>query len=940
MLPMPYRLPVHVGETIDSWLVAYCHLAQTSIADMFRAAGQSTDGLNIRPVRLALQPVEPFAEVFSAAEAIDHASLLALQTPFHRYLTTVSASRQERRVDGGTGLDRLLLGSRFCPACLRDNGGRWLSTWRIPWVLTCPTHATLLAQRCPECGRRTRERPIRRGMPPAPPHCCQEPRAGATGRARAMCSADLRDHEQIPAPPHLLALAARAHHILSGAPGTMRPGHPDADFLADLRLISCARLTKAGLAAIASGTGDVEVNAEALEDVADIVLNPGGAAFRALVAPEGESRTVPFAWRRLSRPLLLHAVAARERTSTTSERLRWRATSTPRIPDSDVERARARVRYLPADLWPEWTLRLRPQGLTASRFFPAVAALALLLPGSIASTGDLVALSPIGAPAAASRRRLFLELAHHERGHDVIAALTLLADALGDLTPSPIDYQRRRTLAEQHELLHDDDFTHLARRTGFATGAVRSGWCRAWLWETITGGSYVQSDYAGTRRLRGYYSRFLRTMSAELVVELRAHARAWLDSHGLTREPLDWAPPVPASLNGSRWPGLEPGQPWPSSLKTAVHGRAPLSAVAADHGLELDQVRLLLRTGLLGFADSPTTRVKSLDPGLMRELLEVEELDVEDVAARLDVCSTTVLKYARASGIETRSRGTNWVVDLEWLARQHHDLGRPMFDLATTLGISSDALTGLVRATNDGLEATSPTGAVEPGDREAKPLMKGADLPPLLKRCLHGHYGWLRVRRFQTVAGSASFSAAAATLRCSPGTLSSQMGLLERAAGGDLVVRRSRAQQALSLTPLGRRLAQEAARHLDVVAPQPPQPLATALATHRALPRLRRMLTVVEEPSLGQGAERLGTAVTTLIKSLRTFEDACDLKLFAVLERHEPVQLTAEGACLAKQARAWSVGTTPYAQTTPPADPEPGSRPPPPTGPEHRDPGT
>ncbi|WP_412566119.1 TniQ family protein [Streptomyces nojiriensis] len=44
-------------------------------------------------------------------------------------------------------------GSRFCPACLEETGGRWQVTWRLGWSFACTRHHVLLADRCPACHR-------------------------------------------------------------------------------------------------------------------------------------------------------------------------------------------------------------------------------------------------------------------------------------------------------------------------------------------------------------------------------------------------------------------------------------------------------------------------------------------------------------------------------------------------------------------------------------------------------------------------------------------------------------------------------------------------------------------------------------------------------------------------------------------------------------------
>ena len=42
-------------------------------------------------------------------------------------------------------------GSRYCPQCLVESGGRWQLAWRLGWSFACLKHACLLADVCPKC---------------------------------------------------------------------------------------------------------------------------------------------------------------------------------------------------------------------------------------------------------------------------------------------------------------------------------------------------------------------------------------------------------------------------------------------------------------------------------------------------------------------------------------------------------------------------------------------------------------------------------------------------------------------------------------------------------------------------------------------------------------------------------------------------------------------
>src|ERR1019366_3681618 len=64
---------------------------------------------------------------------------------------------------------RQLTASRYSPRCLAANGGRRMLAWRIPWTFACTECQVLLADTCPDCGRRHRR--TRTGQPRQPGRC-------------------------------------------------------------------------------------------------------------------------------------------------------------------------------------------------------------------------------------------------------------------------------------------------------------------------------------------------------------------------------------------------------------------------------------------------------------------------------------------------------------------------------------------------------------------------------------------------------------------------------------------------------------------------------------------------------------------------------------------------------------------------------------------------
>lgn len=80
--------------------------------------------------------------------------------------------------------------SRFCPACLAANGGRWKLAWRMVWFFACPIHRCLLADHCPECAGAQRGRSVS-ALVPRPGRCTCRATADEATSDLSQCGADL-----------------------------------------------------------------------------------------------------------------------------------------------------------------------------------------------------------------------------------------------------------------------------------------------------------------------------------------------------------------------------------------------------------------------------------------------------------------------------------------------------------------------------------------------------------------------------------------------------------------------------------------------------------------------------------------------------------------------------------------------------------------------------
>jgi hypothetical protein len=169
---IPIRLPPLPGEALDSWLETYVCLLHVAVRDIFALAGVDWDRVTSED--------EPQHKLW--LYRLDEPDLAALST-----VTGIPAAAMADMTLGryeGTGLAavtaapgmprtprwwRQPIGPRYCPRCLAANGGRWMLTWRIRWTFACTGCQVLLADTCPDCGRRHRR--TRTGQPRRPGRC-------------------------------------------------------------------------------------------------------------------------------------------------------------------------------------------------------------------------------------------------------------------------------------------------------------------------------------------------------------------------------------------------------------------------------------------------------------------------------------------------------------------------------------------------------------------------------------------------------------------------------------------------------------------------------------------------------------------------------------------------------------------------------------------------
>jgi len=498
MAAIPIRLSPLPGEALDSWLEAYADLLHATVRDIFAFAGASwgrASGRQDTGKPWVCQLDEPDLAALSAATGVTQETLAGMTLA--RYQGTGLAE-----VTAPAGMARTprwwrqLSCSRYCPRCLAANGGRWMLAWRIPWAFACTSCMVLLADTCPDCGRRHRR--TRTGQPRQPGRCdltgLPLPPPRPPGATTFSCTSDPVGTPAValPAGGHVLAAQQHVDALISALLASRGRSAETAalrqqldDIYAVARASASAVNGQAGLPPAAAavlgelaappgapgpqgpaGTlpGPVDRYRRQLAPVAafgtavaDIMLHgrPGDpdpeiAAWLAANGAVRRSQPGPgdmlADWNRASPALqaaLARPLAAR---LDTFRQLRYRAVAGPaRIPRP--EQASDLAAVLPTLIWPSWALRLMPP--EGANFLPYQAGLTVMLAVAVTGAPDCrTARELIGLhPAHPSDLSTFASrLRKHAILEPVTAAICQLARQL-EHNGTPIDYARRRRLS-------------------------------------------------------------------------------------------------------------------------------------------------------------------------------------------------------------------------------------------------------------------------------------------------------------------------------------------------------------------------------------------------------------------------------------------------------------------------------------------------------------
>ncbi len=725
---------------------------------------------------------------------------------------------------------------RYCPPCLQARGGRFRLQWWSPWTFACTEHRVLLADQCPTC----RTRPCLHMPVPARPGLC-----AARLSERHRCITDLATVPATELTTHspLLDTQDWIDTITSGrAARTAAEVFNDLEFLANWLQRTLNELDTADLDPVVAKAWDdgptaspdvsrsawrtlsAPVTAVITREVRDLLGEDDQHAIhrlRVLGRRNAETlsarpRTMdPGHFAKLSATMHNRLLRAADPDLDPTSRIRFRScTAAARLPRTDEPAARAR--WVPQVLWPDWTLRLLPEG-THPELFRAVASAIVLLVGQPAHT------------IQATTQHLHSHLQRYLLGHTLqnmlqagnpqpLEAFCRIADYL-DNEGSPIDYQRRRALVTA-DILTEDDWMRICYRTGTSPGehgpkaapTPRFRRAQRYLVQLLTGDDLSNPANPLTWANPGQRARYYQSVESfppEQRKALRDHGQASLRALGI-REPLTWSPPEHLGqdlhLPGPRLSDIDL-----KAVHRLVHvqGQSVVQA-ATTLGTNHTHIRFALdliepkrprrQPSSRGSTWKHRERARTLltQEFFQREYAEAGK-NAGKIAEELDMPRNIVVEFARKAGLTLRRSPRPVDIDADWLQEQYVNHRRSTLSLAEEIGTEDMTILRRLR------QLDIP---IRPSGVHSSHVMIAelpADTPADIKKSVQAtRYGWLRLARFQAAMGYPNLAAAGKALGIVPSALVIQLQQLEAAIGAPLFHRSDKHPSGKPMTPTAR----------------------------------------------------------------------------------------------------------------------------------------
>ncbi|MEV0028969.1 TniQ family protein [Nocardia sp. NPDC050793] len=851
MRTLPIRVAPIEGEALDSWLFTIAHRTKTTWADLLTAlapAGpQPPEQMRTRGNCIVyLYPAE--TEAIAAATGITDTAVVDAMTLARFDGTALSINRDRRMVIHGFPWGRSR-GSRYCPQCLIDSGGRWQLQWRLGWVFACLTHHCLLVDDCPHCLQVLQLKTVGGMAIPRPSHCTR-PAPGATGIAAPRCDGALAIAHTVHLPANHPALRAQQVilDVITSGTGSFgvyadRP-LPARTVLSDVRAVArrvldyasvehLSACLPADLVAVYDSTGGEpqQTRMTGLASPARAVTTAIGvtAALDALTAPDIPTAGARLRWLiSLSRTkhqamnassatgwgngtsAILAAVqlSALVPFMDVSDVLRYRShTAMPRHPQREDTSAIPDHR-VPTLLWPQWALRFAVPTCGYSQIRRALPA-AMLVVGSRRTLTAAIALTEARMLPSGVSRCLRL-LRNSLQWNAVLTALTRLSDYLS-AHDIPIDYRRRRSL-DYRCLLSEARWLQICGHTATAPGTGhRLAVIRSWLFERISGLPAERSPFAEKKSwFDAQLSLLPRQLTPQLVTHLDLAAREFLDRHGAIDEPLTWHPPRQL-LNGLALPGPDPDTVDVNELHRLIRvEQLSLTAAAEQLGARVEAARFVLENSPAPEALTTAQRrargnifgatAAALSQSELLTLYYDSHMSIKKIADAMGVSKQTITRLAAHYEVvlDPELRRDQHGINRDWLYEQYVTRRRALPDIARECGISTANLARWAKVHDIPMRPRG--GPSQTANLNAAIAAESA--ADVLRPALAGIGGWRRLERFAAASRYPTLTLAAKALGASESGLVTQITRLEQELGGKLFVRAER-NRPMKITPFG-----------------------------------------------------------------------------------------------------------------------------------------
>lgn len=685
---LPLRVEPVPGEQMDSWLEALAARSGAMWVDILTAVGLNPRENAMKTCRQSATAAQLAPLSFTTGVDV---TVLQAMTP---------ASWLSSHGGPGGQPPFALPGSRFCPRCLADNGGRWPVWWRLRWAFACPLHDCLLVDVCPQCSRRQRIVPLPEGLIPTPGLCMRCALDAPGGRTPRRCGARLADSAltcsldevALQVQREILDVLARgstSSGIYVSSPVTSAQLFADMTVIGEQllrhsdRLVLQTHLPSAVWTAYASQAGASaylpsaplpwalsydtttaatvaaaacltlpaldKTKAEAVQHLQDVIQTKSQRVAPALKALCLRGHYITSAARSALLPSLVPTLGAVEQLRHSGKTIR---------PLEPTNSGRTRGRCVPALAWPRWGAQFSCTGLGFSRLRSALGVALLLVDSPITVTQACTELGSVTTPRDVTRVLQML----HARAHwsRTASALASLAEQLDDQR-CPIDYARRRNLSYR-ELLPDSQWHSMCRECGTAVGrAVKVQLYRCWLYERLTGSPARLSPHAIAKpKFWSALAEIPRVLTPELATALEATGREFLDGHGLSHEPLRWEPAANCAESAAGWHDVDV-----AVLHHQIREeRLSLRAAAHYVGSDIDSIRAILSDQPAPRADLPlggrgvgrATRhaAHCLPRDVFVDLYTKQNLSLATIATTIGVSRFTVTQLAHRYEIPLR----------------------------------------------------------------------------------------------------------------------------------------------------------------------------------------------------------------------------------------------------------------------------------------------